>query len=99
MGKDDPFHIVKLLFALNHVEFCALPRPLHVSWSYMYAYYRSFNVDMKKFNRIFNTSDEYLDRVYKRYDDLRVPLVTHRVWLTNPYMPNELKKIFSDPVL
>eukprot|EP00347_Sterkiella_histriomuscorum_P007451 403348866 len=44
-------------------------------------------------------AETYRDKIYEMRDDLVIPLMTHRIWMTDPANPNEMQSIFNDQFL
>ena len=97
--KVDPFHVHKLIFVLNLLDFCFSFRNKPKEIVYMFAHNR--RTGLGEFKNLDWIDDVKLskDRVYE-YDPekFRVPLITHRVWVTPAHAPREIMetKMFTE---
>ena len=55
--------------------------------------HREHGVDHEKYVEVTNKTDKYLERIYKRYEEPRIPHITNRVWLTDPETPREMTSV------
>jgi len=92
----DDLHIQKALIVMNYFDFCIVPRVSLATLAYFEAYYRQLGFD-KRSNSYLMNEDYLLNRTFD-YDPLKykIPLKSHRVWMTSPNNPREMIDVLVD---
>lgn len=88
----------KILSSLNFLGFCFLPKITSTSMSFVNAYHAQHGFKKEDYNRVCSP-EGHQDKIYPRSETPKIPYKTHRIWITDPYTPQEMKKIFNDPFL
>jgi hypothetical protein len=96
MIKNDTMHVQKFFFLLNYLDFCIIPRTTLATFKYFEAYYRQLGFD-KESNTYLMNEDYFLNRTFD-YDPTKykIPLKSHRIWVTSPNNPREMLDVLVD---
>lgn len=94
---DDTSHIQKALITINYLGWCVLPRVAIAGRRFLEAFYRNYGIDREKYNHVLEV-ETMLDRVFE-YEEkkVRIPFLTHHVWLTSASNPREMVDVVQDP--
>ncbi|CDW78564.1 UNKNOWN [Stylonychia lemnae] len=93
--------------------FCLIPRPTSTTYTFFKLFQRemdryltkqtnSFNIDHNHEYEEFRKAGEpstFVDRVYKKSEQPRIPFKSHRIWVTDLNNPREMLTIFKDVFL
>eukprot|EP00347_Sterkiella_histriomuscorum_P022458 403338414 len=93
---NDTTNIQKVFFLMNYLDFCVLPRTTLASYKYFQAYYRQLGFD-KEQNMHLIDENFLLNRTFDYNPDVyRIPLKSHRIWITSPNNPREMLDVLVD---
>eukprot|EP00347_Sterkiella_histriomuscorum_P009314 403341678 len=97
INLDDTFHLQKALFISNYLGLCILPRTAIASRRFLEAFYRKNGIDRAKYNHVLEVNN-MLNRTFE-YDEMqvRIPFLTHHVWVTSVDNPREMVDVLQDP--
>ena len=75
---------------MNYMDFCFQPRASLATYTFFRAAYRQEGFDKPEYDKYIR--EEYLtNRTFEmNRDKYRIPLKTHRVWVTSPHNPREM---------
>ena len=99
INLDDTSHLQKALITANYLGMCMLPRTAIASRRFFEAFYRKNGIDRAKYNHVLEV-EKMLDRVFE-YEEkkVRIPYLTHHVWVTSVYNPREMVDVVKDPLI
>ncbi|CDW71395.1 UNKNOWN [Stylonychia lemnae] len=97
---EDRFHVQKILFLINYHNFCVLPRVSLATYQFFQAFYRQLGVDKVESEKTLFNDTFLLNRTFE-YDPshYRIPLKSHRVWITSQYNPREMVDVLVNQTL
>ncbi|CDW73718.1 UNKNOWN [Stylonychia lemnae] len=79
------------------LDFCWLGKQITLQDEFIAMYMRQYNVAIDDLKVALDT-EAHLKKVYTKSDKPKIPLQTHRTWLTSPNNPIEIFDYLKDPI-
>ena len=77
------------MMALNSMDFCLVPKIQTFSTPFFERYFLQYGINTAVINPLLESA-HYFESVYRRLPQPRIPLKTHRMWVTDPYTGTEI---------
>ncbi len=89
-----PIEIAWIL--LNQFDFCILTKESTWNKSFFVAFLRQYGLDLPEFEKCMDTPRSLESRPLKKSAEVRVPRISHRVWVTDSLNPTEMLDSIND---
>ena len=76
--------IENLWIFTNYADFCFMPKPSTFTLPFLYSFYRQYNIDIPEIEAKLDNKDYFAVEGYHQQETPKIPLKTHRVWITDP---------------